>query len=329
MHKTRLLTTALTLAFLASGLTACGDKGDAGADKAKTQVVAKVNGDEISIHQLNLQMGRLGQLSEDQAKAASRQVLARLVDEQMILQQALKAKLDRDPKVLQALEAARSSVLTQAYMEQQMAAIKKPTDQEVGEFYGKHPELFEKRRIYRLQELAVAAGRDKLGEIESGIRAAKDFNGVAEWLKSRNLQFSASNNVRAAEQLPLDLLPRLQKMKDGELILIPTDRSINIVMLAASQEQPVDQAKARPLIEQYFVNQAKSELAKKTLEKLRAESKIEFIGAFSDMKVPSAGEKSAPAAESKSADKPAGEKPVADKPAAAGAEHIEKGVAGL
>lgn len=319
MYKTKLLATSLTIIFLTAGLTACGSKDGAEGDKAKTQVVAKVNGDEISIHQLNQQMSRLGQLSEEQAKTASRQVLGGLVDQQLMLQQALKAKLDRDPKVLQVLEAARSQVLTQAYMEQQLETVKKPTEQEISEFYGKHPELFSQRRVYRLQELAVAVGRDKLAEVEAGIKAAKDLNGIAEWLKSKNYQFSASSNVRAAEQLPLELLPRLQKMKDGEIVLIPTDRSINIVMLAASQEQPVDQTKARPLIEQYFVNQAKSEIAKKTLEKLRADAKVEYVGAFADMKTPVPAEKPAPATESKAA----------DKPAAAGAEHIEKGVAGL
>lgn len=320
MHKTKSLVSTLMIVLLAVGMSACGKKDHEQGDKTQTQVVAKVNGDEISIHQLNQQMSRIGQVPEDQAKAVSRQVLDRLVDQQLLMQQALKAKLDRDPKVLQTLEAARSEILTQAYMEQQLAAAKKPTDQEISEFYTKHPELFEKRRLYRLQELAVAVGRDKLSEIEAGVKAAKDLNSIGEWLKSKGYQFSASGNVRAAEQLPLELLPRLQQMKDGEIVLIPTERSINIVMLAASQEQPVDQAKAKPMIEQYFVNQAKSDIAKKSLEKLRNEAKIEYVGAFADMKQAAAkSDKSSPATAAKSS----------DKPAAADAEHIEKGVAGL
>lgn len=320
MYKTKSRSTLLVLMMIVAGLSACGKKDAAEGDKSQTQVVAKVNGDEISIHQLNQQMSRIGQVPEDQAKAVSRQVLDRLVDQQLLQQQALKAKLDRDPKVLQALEAARSEILTQAYMEQQLAAAKKPTDQEISEFYTKHPELFEKRRLYRLQEMAVAVGRDKLPEIEAGVKAAKDLNSIGEWLKSKGYQFSASGNVRAAEQLPLELLPRLQQMKDGEIVLIPTERAINIVMLVASQEQPVDQTKAKPLIEQYFVNQAKSDIAKKSLEKLRNEAKIEYVGAFSDMKPAAAkADKSTPATETKSSEKPAG----------AEAEHIEKGVAGL
>lgn len=327
MHKISSLSKLMLLVFALAGLVGCGDKHAADDDKAKTQVVAKVNGDEISVHQLNLQMSRVGQVPEAQVKEVSQQVLERLVDQQLLLQQALSAKLDRDPKVLQALEAARTEILTQAYMDQQLATAKKPTEQEIAEFYAKHPELFEKRRLFRLQEIAVAAGRDKVAEIEAGVRAAKDLNAIGEWLKSKSYQFSASGNVRAAEQLPLELLPRLQQMKDGEIVMIPTDRSINIVMLVASQEQPVDQAKAKPMIEQYFLNQAKGDIAKKELAKLRKDAKIEFVGAFSDMKPRTAAAQ--PEAATKSAEAKHAESKTAGKTEGADAADIEKGVAGL
>jgi EpsD family peptidyl-prolyl cis-trans isomerase len=64
-----------------------------------TQVVAKVNGDEISVHTLNFQMSRLGNLTEEQGKKAPRDVLAKLVDQKLMVQKAEDGKLHRDPKV--------------------------------------------------------------------------------------------------------------------------------------------------------------------------------------------------------------------------------------
>jgi len=269
--------------LIALSLAACG--GESGETKSATQTLARVNGDEITVHQLNYQMSRVGEMSEEQAKTASRQMLGRLVDQQLLVHQAVEDKLDRDPKVLQSLEAAKREILAQAFMEKQLAGIKKPSQQEMDAFYAQHPELFEKRRIYRLQEMVVAVGKDKAPEIEASVRAAGSFEAIAESMKGKGYQFSANASVRAAEQLPMELLPRLQQMKDGEVVIVPTERSVNIVMLAASQEQPVTREKAAPLIEQYFVNRSKGDISKQTLEKLRAEAKIEFLGDYADMKL--------------------------------------------
>lgn len=268
--------------MIALTLTACG--GENKASKSATQTLARVNGDEITVHQLNLQMSRVGAMAEDQAKKASRQILSRLVDQQLLVHQAVKEKLDRDPRVLQNLEAAKREILAQALMEKQLTGIKKPTQQEIDEFYTQHPELFEKRRIYQLQEIVVAVGKEKASEIEAGVRDAGSFEAIAASMKRLGYQFTANASVRAAEQLPMELLPRLVQMKDGEVVIVPTERSVNIVMLAASQAQPLNREKAALLIEQYFVNRSKVEISRQTLKTLRDQAKVEFLGDYADMK---------------------------------------------
>ena len=97
---------ALTLILVAVSTPqfGCGKKDEGG--KKRTQIVAKVNGDEISVHQLNFQLSRVGQIPQEQTKQVSKQVLDRLVEQQLLTQKAIEAKLDRDPQVLQVLEGA-------------------------------------------------------------------------------------------------------------------------------------------------------------------------------------------------------------------------------
>ena len=135
-------------------LVACGDK-NGESKKSDTQVVAKVNGDEISIHQVNLQLGRVGKVDEAQSKTISQQIVTKLVDQQLLKQRAVEEKLDRDPRVLQILEASKSEILAQAYLEKISIKAKKPTTAEIDTFYKEHPELFEKRRLFKLQELVI------------------------------------------------------------------------------------------------------------------------------------------------------------------------------
>jgi len=318
MNRKYLLTSSLLLVALTFALGACSEK--EGAARSGTQVVARVNGEELSIHQFNFQMSQLAQVSEEQARGASRQALERLVDRQILLQKSIEAKLDRDPRVLQALDNSRREILAQAYLEQQMAGASKPSEREMKDFYNKNPELFEKRRIYRLQELAVLAGKDKLAEIEAGMKSVSNITEIARWLKQKDYKYTVSMNMRAAEQLPLELLPRLYRMKDGEIMVVPNQNSINIVVMAGSQEQPLTMEKATPMIEQYFLGQRKSEIAKQQMEALRKGARIEYLGEFIDMNQAS-GEQPVKI-------RPDDTKPQAkqEKPDSG---HIERGVSGL
>jgi EpsD family peptidyl-prolyl cis-trans isomerase len=276
----------LLLLLISSAIvsTGCGKKDEPEAKKSETQVVAKVNSDEISIHQVNYQLSRMGQMNEAQSKAAAKQILARLVDQQLLKQQALEAKLDRDPRILQVLESSKNEILAQAYLEQLMSKAAKPSTTEIDTFYNEHPELFENRRVFRLQELVVDVKKDKYAEVESSLKSIKGINEIATWLKDNNYPFTANSNVRAAEQLPLELLKKMQALKVGDVVLVPTERSLNIVHIAASQSAPIARDKATPIIEQYFMNQNKTNLAKKEMADLNAKAKVEFVGAFADMK---------------------------------------------
>lgn len=283
----------LTLVILgAFSAVSCG-KIDQAA-KAETQVVAKVNDDKIFIQQINFQLARLTQknhtkLNEAQSKEAAKQILGRLVDQQLLKQQAIESKLDRDPRILQVLETSRDEILAQAYLEQLLSKAAKPSTTQIDTFYQQNPALFENRRVFRLQELAVNVSAEKLSEIEEYVKGVKDFNKIAEWLKAQNYSFTANSNVRAAEQLPLDVLKQIQPLKNGELIVLQSGQTINILHIAASQSMPIARDKATPIIEQYFLNQNKSLLAKKELTALKDKADIEFIGAFADMKKETTG----------------------------------------
>lgn len=313
-----ILSTMLTLA-------ACGKKEGAAEKASETQVVAKVNGDEISIHQINFQLSRMGQLSEVQSKQAAKEILARLIDQQLLKQKALEAKLDRDPNVLQALETSKSQILAQAYLEQQMAKVTKPIATEISEFYNTHPELFENRRIFKLQELAVEVSKDKYVEIEEAVKSKKTITEMAVWLKSKDYKFAANSNVRNAEQIPLELLKKLQPLKDGDAVAITNEKSINLVYIAASQSQPIAKDKATPVIEQYFLNQSKNAVAKKEMDALKKNAKVEYVGAFADMKdaLKTSKQVPEPLAESK---KPVAADVKADEKTQS---HLDKGLAGF
>ena len=274
-RSTRVL--ALTLLASAAVMVAgCGEK----KDKAASQTAAKVNKDEITVHQINFVLQQQRGLKPEQADAASRQILERLVDQQLTLQKGEDQKIDRDPRVVQQLEAARREILSRAYLEKLGEAAPKPTPEEIKKYYDEKPALFRERRIYSIQEITVEARPDQVNELREQLAGAKNINEFVEYLKAKEFRFNGNQAVRAAEQLPLNSLDAFARMKDGQAMLVPGANGVQVIVLAGSRNQPVGEDQARPAIEAYLLNERKRKLVEDELKALRAAAKIEYVGKF-------------------------------------------------
>ena len=311
--------TIVSLVVAALALSACGERPP--EKKAATQVVAKVNSGEISVHQINFVLQRTPSISPAQAATAKRQILESLIDQELAVQQAQENKLERTPEVMQAIENARREILSRAYVEQAAAVKTKPSADEVKKYFAEHPELFSNRKVYRLEEVAFASNPEVLASVKDQLAKGKSVLDIANGLKAIGVEVAGGVSVKPAEQLALDLLPKLAQAKEGQPQVLESAGRGAIITVLASKAEPIDEAKATPVIEAFLVNKQKSELAREAMKQLRAKAKIEYVGEFADAK-PAASQPAAPV-----------EKPVAApavKPAATANEAaINKGVAGL
>ncbi|MGM9484236.1 EpsD family peptidyl-prolyl cis-trans isomerase [Roseateles sp. NT4] len=297
-HRSPLLLAVVAAAAL---LTACGgDKGD----KA-SQTAAKVNKEEITVHQINFALQRQPGLKPEQAEAASRQVLERLIDQELAVQKAQEQKLDRDPRVVQQMEFAKREIIARAYADRVGESVSKPSADEISKYYNDKPALFKDRRIYSLQELQIEAKPEQFEAIRAKLAAAKNLNEFAEYLKSADIRFAGNQAVRAAEQLPLSGLDTISKMKDGDSMVSPGPNGLTVLFLVGSRSQPVDEARARPAIEAFLLNQRKAEVVQKDLKSLRDSSKIEYVGKFAQAAGATGTVAPAPAAPVAASDVPA------------------------
>src|SRR4051812_8206854 len=192
---------SIIVASLLAGLPAGCSFGDAPA--RTEQVAARVNGTEISVQAL--------------AKPTP-QALEKVIERELLVQQALQQRLDRDPLVARQMEEARRQVLAQAWLDRTAARGARNPASEVSRFYAENPALFAQRRVYRYQELLVSIPAEKLDLVKGELSGARDLEEVAGWLKWRSLKVSPLASVTmAAEQLPLSYLPHLARMKAGDI----------------------------------------------------------------------------------------------------------------
>ena len=287
-------------------LSACGGSG---TKSDSSQVVARVNSGELSIHQLNDVLARTPRDADRSLADVSRQALERLIDQELLVQQATSLKLDRDPQVMRALELARRELLAKAYLERLGGAPRATDNATIDKFYRENPALFSERRVYHTEQLRFVITAEQRPALLATIEAAAGLNDVDAWLKQQGIQVARSTLHRPAEQLPLALLPKFAAMKVGEVSLLQDGAHLLLVQLLDAQLQPLGETAAAPLIEQYLRQQQLTQGASKELERLRTGAKIEYLGAFAD---------TPPAATAKPA--------AATEP---GTSPLEKGAAGL
>ena len=282
----------LALAAAAVALAGCGDRKK---DKPASQTAAKVNKEEITVHQINFVLSQQRALPPERAAASGKQVLERLIDQELAVQKAQDQKLDRDSRVLQQLEAARREIIARAYVEKIGSGAAKPAPADIKAYYDAHPALFKERKLYSFQELAIEAKPEQLPALKQKLMTSKDVQEFVDYLKAGDLKFVANQAVRAAEQLPLASLDKFAAMKDGERTFTPTPQGAQALILVGTRSQPVDEQRATPAIEQFLLNERRRKLVDDDLKALRSAAKIEYIGDYAkgaapDSPAPSASE---------------------------------------
>ena len=299
--KRSMMCTAAML--LVATLAACGGK----AEKKAGQALASVNGQEITVLQLNEELMRANVPAARQ-EAARKQMLEALIDRQLLESEATKEKMDRDPKVMQAIERAKSTIVAQAYLQKRVGTIARPTATEVEEYFNKNPQLFVNRKVFDMRQLVLASS-DVTDNVKAAIDASKSLDEVAAWLDEHKVKYGRGQLARSTQELPPELASKLLAMPKGQLFIIREgDRSM-LLSINEVKDAPVTLAQATPQIEQFLVNKKNKEAAEAELKRLRASAKIEYLG-----QTPAAATAATPAD---------GTKP------AAGADDHARGVAGL
>jgi EpsD family peptidyl-prolyl cis-trans isomerase len=283
---------ALAVVIGALALAACGSK-----DAKPGQSLVRVGDAEVTVHQLNDELARIDRVDA----AARKEVLDGLIDRQLLQGEATRAKLDRGPEVMQAIERAKAQILAQAYLKSKLANIGKPTKSEIDAYFQANPALFNQRKVFELKELLIDS-KDFNDSVQAAMDAAKSVDEMAAWLDARSVQYGRRQASRSTAELPLQMAAKLQAMQKGQSFIVKqADRSL-LAFINDVKDSPVTPAAAEQQIEQFLLNQKRVAAQKAELARLRAAAKIEYLN-------------------------PAPPTPAAA--AAAGADPIARGVAGL
>jgi peptidyl-prolyl cis-trans isomerase C len=261
------------IVFAAVALSACGNK----AEKKPGQALASVNGQEITVLQLNDELSRVNPQVASQ-EAGRKQVLEALIDRQLLEAEATKEKLDRDPKVVQSIERAKATLLAQAYLQRRIGQPAKPQPSEVEAYFNQNPQFFAERKQFDLRQLVLPSSALN-DDVKKVIDGAKSLDEVATWLTDHQVKFARAQLARTSTDLPPQLSTKLLSMKPGQLFIIREGERSMLMTVAEIKDMPLNLEMAKPQIEQYLQNRKNKEAADAELKRLRTAAKIEYLNA--------------------------------------------------
>ena len=266
-------------ALMLAALAGCGQQGPvADAPLHATQVIARINGSDVSMLQYQLALRKAG--VDSPTEMVRQEVVDKLIDRELAVQQALEQQLERRPEVLTQLEEARRDVLARAWAADIAGAAPRPEENEAASYFSDHPELFTRRKIYRLREVALLGTLPQMAEVKTRLAGGEPLTDTLEWLRREEDGFKDQIVIRAAEQLPIESLPRLDGTAEGKAAIFESARGVIVYQVLAAQPAPLSWDAARPIILAYLTKQAGKRAVVAETEHLRRGADISLVRDF-------------------------------------------------
>jgi peptidyl-prolyl cis-trans isomerase C len=267
-----------TLTAAALVLVAC-DK--SGHSRATPALAANVNGAGITFAQIDQEMGRQPLLGvSDKPWPTTAAALDELIDQELILQKARQAQIDRDPEVMQATQSARRAALANAWLRSAVGVVPSPTDQEVDDYLRHHPELASGRRFFNWRLASLQASAAQIADIQQQVARNMSFDEILGYLDANNLRYVKTQRSAASDQLPAESLTQLSSINPGDTALFTNDGRLELVQLTSEYAAPIDAGAVRTLVETTLSQKRTKDAVEAKIASLRTSANIEFVGDF-------------------------------------------------
>ncbi len=251
----------------------------AGCSKKPTdQVVAIVNGEEISLPELNAELGNAQVPPGVDKKLVQQQLLQRIVDRRLLAQSAKDQGLDRDPAFIVEQRRVNESLLVEKLAKRTNDTIPVPTAAEIDKFISGNPTLFGGRQLYSVDQIAFATPADptKLKALEP----AKTMDEVTTVLKQLGINFQRANRVVDSATVPPQQMQKIISLPKGEPFVVPSQGQVTVNVITGGKAEPLPDTQSRAMAVRALRGQALGKLGEQRLKEARAKAKIDYQAGF-------------------------------------------------
>jgi len=208
------------------------------------QVAATVNGEEVTLQELNTEIQASNVPQGMDKKVAQQQALQHIIDRKLLLSAARDKKIDKSPEFQAQKQRTDELLLAQTYAKQQLNAVPVPTDGDIQKFMSEHPNAFATRETLQLDQIRFRPNPSDVKKL-SVIQADHNLDAVAAHLTGLGIKFDRVKAGLDTAQVPTDLIKAINNLPAGEPFVLPTNGIITVNVVVGHQPIPTDSTQAR------------------------------------------------------------------------------------
>jgi len=213
----------------------------AGCDKApEGQVVAVVNGEEITMQELNAELGNVD-LPQGAAQDEMRNMaLDNVVNRRLLAEVAREAGIDSSPEYVVRRRQLEEALLVQMFAQQTARDLKQPTAAEINQFVTSNPQMFGNRTVLAVDQIRFPT--PERNDYLEALRPAKTMADVVAVLNRLGIRFERGNVQIDSASLSAEMFQEVSSVGTREPFVIPGTGGVTVSQIMDSRPAPVPQA---------------------------------------------------------------------------------------
>lgn len=221
---------ALFALAMMGGLTGC-------EKAAEGQVVAVVNGDEITMQELNAELGQM-QLAEGTATQEARnRALDNIVTRHLLANLARDGGIENDPEYILRSQQLNEALLVQMLASKTAQDVGEPTQAEIQKFVAGNPQMFADRAILTVDQIRFPTpARDNY---IAALRPAQSMAEVVATLNRLGIRFERGTGQIDTSSVPEEMYRQINRVGSDEPFVIPGPNGVTVSQIVSSRQAPV------------------------------------------------------------------------------------------
>lgn len=242
--------------------------------KAEGQTVAVVNGEEITVPDLNfaLDLAKVPEgANKDQARS---KVLDQLIDRRLLAEQARQEGIDKSPEFLNRQRRANEDLLISMLAARRLNTAQLPSDREIQAFMASHPGIFADRQTWNLDQVQYNTPNNPA--FVADMKNAHSIDQLIAVLEKYKVPFTRQKNRLDTAVVPADLFAKLASLPAGEPFVVPLGNRAVASAIVSKEPHPLTGDEAKPIAVEAMRKTQTAKSLENMVKSLKDKAKIEY-----------------------------------------------------
>ena len=248
-----------------------------GQKTATGQVIAVVNGEEVTVGELNLEARERG-IANPNDKAVRDGLVREIISRKLLAQAAAKRGLDRSPEHILSVERAGELLLANKEVAALNGANEAVTQADEEAFAKARPLAFDARMAFMVDQIVFPRPQDP--QVVRSLAAAQSLDAIITILQQAGIQMQRSNAMWDSGRMPATAAEQLRSLRAGEpFVILSGDPSVAGVVLGRRPNRLPEQQR-RALAREGIANERNQKALESWLAQAFASAKIQYQQGF-------------------------------------------------